>query len=113
MDRRLFRYGRTAPLTPKTTPTRKSHQPRPGPQDQVTPGDGWAVPQKPPTVKVPRSVVAAPGIATIGKKRAKSATPSTTRLRMSRFIVGILRENSKRKRARTTARTTRKTRLRT
>src|SRR5207302_2409187 len=67
MDRRLFRYGRTAPLTPMTTPARRSHHPRPGPQDQVTPGDGWAVPQKPPIVKVPTSVVAAPGIATIGR----------------------------------------------
>ena len=66
MDRRLFRYGRTAPLTPMTTLASRSHHPRPGPQDQVTPGDGWAVPQKPPIVKVPTSVVEAPGIATIG-----------------------------------------------
>src|SRR5207244_161697 len=63
MDRRLFRYGRTAPLTPMTTPARRSHHPRPGPQDQVTPGDGWAVPQKPPIVNVPTSVVAGPGMA--------------------------------------------------
>src|SRR5205807_10628734 len=106
MDRRLFRYGRTAPLTPMTTPARRSHHPRPGPQDQVTPGHGWADPQKPPIAKVPTSVVADPGIATIGSKRAKSATPSTTRLKMSRLIVGIWREHSKRTRARTTATTT-------
>src|SRR5439155_343473 len=53
--RRLFRYGRTAPPTPRTTPTRRSHHPSPGPQDHVIPGDGSADPQKPPTGKVPMS----------------------------------------------------------
>src|SRR5438876_160965 len=46
MDRRLFRYGRTAPLTPMTTPARRSHHPRPGPQDQVTPADVRLMDQK-------------------------------------------------------------------
>src|SRR5947207_2809588 len=50
--RRLFRYGRTAPPTPKTTPTRRSHHPSPGPQDHVIPDDGSADPQKPPTVRL-------------------------------------------------------------
>src|SRR5437773_12498702 len=88
MDRRLFRYGRTAPATPETTPARRSHHPRPGPQDQVTPGGGWAVPQKPPIVKVPTPGVAAPGIATTGEKRGNSARPRTPRHRVHRLVVG-------------------------
>src|SRR5205823_13737299 len=90
--RRLFRYGRTAPPTPKTTPTRRSHHPSPRPQDHVIPDDGSADPQTPPTVKVPMSDVATPGIATIGQKRAKSATRRTTKLRIRRFAGGISRE---------------------
>src|SRR5438093_13111187 len=91
----LFTYGRTAPTVPKTTATRRIHHPSPGPQDHPVGGPAvLADPQNPLIVNVPTSVVAAPGIATIGKKRATRATPSTMRLRMSRLSVGIARPYS-------------------
>src|SRR2546428_637689 len=109
----LFTYGSTAPTVPKTTATRRIHHPSPGPQDQPVGGPAaLADPQNPLIVNVPTSVVAAPGIATIGKKRATRATPRTIRLRMRRLSVGIARPYSSEKRARTTARTMRNTRSR-
>src|SRR5438445_3545545 len=105
--RTLLTYGKTAPAVPKITARSRIHHPSPGPHDQPVGGLGvLADPQNPVIVNVPRSVVAAPGIATIGKKSARRATPRTMRLRMSKLSVGIARPYSIEKRTRTTARTT-------
>src|SRR5438128_12613213 len=100
----LFTYGSTAPTVPKTTATRRIHHPSPGPQDHPVGGPAvLADPQNPLIVNVPTSVVAAPGIAQIGKKRASRAPPRTSSVRMRRLSVGIARAYSRAKRARTTA----------
>src|SRR6266511_2249433 len=84
--RMLLRYGRAAPMIPNTTETRRSHQPTPAPHDQSRDGAVVRVePQNPATVNVPTSVVAAPGIATIGARRAESPTP-TTRTLMNKSV---------------------------
>src|SRR5207249_7017157 len=97
----LFTYGRMAPTLPKTTARRRIHHPSPGPHDQPVGGLGvLADPQNPVIVNVPRSVVAAPGIATIGKKSAKRArSEEHTSELQSRFdlVCRLLLEKKKKK----------------
>src|SRR5207245_9066256 len=98
---------------PWTALTWGIYQAVPGPPAESVGGTAvLADPQIPLIVNVPTSVVAAPGSATIGKKRATRATPRTIRLRMRRLSVGIARPYSSEKRARTTARTMSNTRSR-
>src|SRR2546427_10051730 len=100
--RTLFTYGKTAPAVPRITARRRIHHPSPGPHDQPVGGaEVLADPQKPPIVNAPTSSVAAPGIATIGQKRANNATPRTITVRISRLMDGMARPYSIQKWART------------
>src|SRR2546426_7263960 len=102
----LFTYGRTAPTVPKTTATRRIHHPSPGPQDQPVGGPAvLADPQNPLIGNVPPSAVAAPGTATIGKRRSPKATPRPIALRRRRLSVATTGPNSTEKRQSTTPRT--------